>query len=1233
MRNPSLFQHIFVKGGQSLSKRRSALILLVTGIRMDGTRKNSAYGIVLRNARHVRGKIASAHVQSKSAKWLVAGILLGICSILSSGRSWAQLDQGTVTGVVEDNAGAVLSGAGVELSNVGMGLKLRTKTDGSGVYSFPPVNVGIYEVSASAAGFETTTQKNVRVNVQGRVNIELKLSPGKVTETVVVSTDPPLLQSQDASVGQVMTSLTVNATPLNGRNWVYIAQLAAGVDPSHGSRAQGDGDFYANGQRVVQNNFIIDGLDNNTYAPDYLNGASYNVQPPPDALAEFKIQTSNYGAQFGHSVGGVVNASIKSGTNQIHGSLWEYLRNDIFDARDFDALVVPKYRQNQFGATLGMPIVRNKAFFFGYTEANRIVFAQTGTYSVPTPLMRTGNFSELLNTGLTQQAKAVTLYQPGSAGTAPINCNGQVNVICPSQIDPVAEGLIDLLPMPNTNNGKTLNNYLATSNSTSNSWQWGARTDWNVSPKDQMFARFSYVHVPQDYVPPLGPIADGGVYGQDGSVVNLNENFAFSETHIFSPAFSSNLRYGYSYGDYQFLQVGANQNISPTLGLGGVPFGPKLGGTPQFSVTSLSSFGTTPYFPAGKHTNEFQIEDDMTGIIGNHTLGFGINLQSVRLNVASSGDSRGVYAYTGKYTGVPGQSFTGAGASDFLLDQMNSASLTTTHPSDLARWYVAGYFQDDWKVRPNLTLNMGLRYDYFQNFKELSLEEANFEMTGAVTPGGGSGIITYPTQKTPLYLAPAFLSFLTQSNVQIQYSNNQTLTQMPKTNFGPRLGIAYMLQHKTVIRGGYGLFFGGLDAQLSYSIISSYPFRFNSSFLAPSACVPGNCQTSGLTLENGFTKQLAVGLVNSVSTPSFTQFGPKLPPTYAQDFNLTVERTIAANISASVGYVASTDRHLGVIYNENGSAALTDPRLSSQLSTPFPVVGSVSHNAVAGISSYNSLQATLQRRSERGLNFLATYTYAHSLDDAPEELGSTGDSGYRAPNLIGISNDYSNSASDVRHRLTFMGLYDLPFGLGQTYLNHGGFTNSVVGGWRTDLTFVAQTGQPFTVGNDLGSAGPNGGSANAILIHNPYAAGGTPPPSNPGISCAQKTRTLAHWYNPCAFANPPLAFPAAGIAGSPVSTVQITGLNALPYLGGVRNNMHGPGYERVNMSLFKTFRIFREQQIEFRADTFNLFNTPAYGSPATANNSSSGGQITSPRVFQNFTPDARFFQLSVKYQF
>src|ERR1700722_15071622 len=371
MRNPSSFQHIFVKGGQSLSKRRSALILLVTGIWTDGGRRDSAPGIVFRNARYVREKTASARTQSKSAKWLVAGIVLVICSILSSGRSWAQLDQGTVTGVVEDNAGAVLSGASVELSNVGTGLKLQTKTDGSGVYSFPPVNVGIYEVSASAAGFETTTQKNVRVNVQGRVNIELKLSPGKVTETVVGSTDPPLLQSQDASVGQVMTSLTVNATPLNGRNWVYIAQLAAGVDPSHGSRAQGDGDFYANGQRVVQNNFIIDGLDNNTYAPDYLNGASYNVQPPPDALAEFKIQTSNYGAQFGPSAGGGVNASNKSGTNQIHGSLWEYIRNDVFDARDFDALTVPKYRQNQFGATLGMPIVRNKAFFFGYAEANR----------------------------------------------------------------------------------------------------------------------------------------------------------------------------------------------------------------------------------------------------------------------------------------------------------------------------------------------------------------------------------------------------------------------------------------------------------------------------------------------------------------------------------------------------------------------------------------------------------------------------------------------------------------------------------------------------------------------------------------------------------------------------------------------------------------------------------------------------------------------------------------------
>ena len=305
--------------------------------------------------------------------------VLGCCWVLFVRPASAQVDQGAITGVVQDLTGAVVPGAQVTLTNTDTGFVLQGKSNGRGDYVFSPIKIGNYTVSATATGFETTTQENVRVDIQDRLYIPIVLKPGGVKETVTVTAAPPLLQSESASVGQVMDTETIDNTPLNGRNYVFVAQLTAGTAPSVGGNAQsrGQGDFFANGQRATQNNFILDGVDNNVDADDFQNGASYNVTPPPDALAEFKVSTSNYSAEFGHSAGAVVNASIKSGTNQVHGDLWEYVRNTKLDAQDWDAASIPPYHQNQFGATLGVPLIKNKLFYFGDIEATRITYAST----------------------------------------------------------------------------------------------------------------------------------------------------------------------------------------------------------------------------------------------------------------------------------------------------------------------------------------------------------------------------------------------------------------------------------------------------------------------------------------------------------------------------------------------------------------------------------------------------------------------------------------------------------------------------------------------------------------------------------------------------------------------------------------------------------------------------------------------------------------------------------------
>lgn len=1156
--------------------------------------------------------------------------LLCCAGMLAPECVFAQADQGSVSGVVTDSSGAVVAQAKVTLTDVDTGLVLKTQTSATGVYFFSPVKIGNYSVSATAPGFSTTTQQGIHVDAQSKLNIPIALKLGAVSQSVTVSTAPPLLQTESGSVSQVMSTRTINNMPLNGRNAMYVAQLAPGVVSGIGGRGLGTGDFTANGQRPTQNNFILDGIDNNTAVPDFLNGSSFVVNPPPDALAEFNVQTSNYSAELGHSAGAVMNTSVKSGTNELHGDLWEYVRNTDLDAQDWNAKKIPAYHENQFGATLGAPILKNRIFFFGYAEANRIVYGQTYTESIPSEPMRTGDFSELLNPALTANGAAVTLYQPGSAGTQALACNGQQNVMCPGDIDSVARTLINLFPAPNANGGKLYSNYVANKNNASNTWQWGTRLDWNLSSKDQMFARFSYSNERSNYPPPLGAGLDGGAYGSDGNISDLAGNIAFSETHLFSPRLINEFRFGYNYGDFRFRQEEFNNtNFAASLGLGGVPGGLLGGGLPLISNSGLSKFGQPGYYPNHKAEDVYEFLDNVTKIVGSHSFKTGVLLQSVRFPFFSPPNGRGTYNYTGYFTSYPGKANTGYSVADFLEDQMNSATVPQFQQLDFSHWTFGAYVEDDWRLTRTLTLNLGLRYDNFQPPKEVGGKFGNFYMQ-AQRPGAATASLTYTRSQQNTPLAPAFTSLLSANKIPIVYSGNSFLVNGQNTDFAPRLGFAFSPDSRTVLRGGFGMFFSGFENTGGPETMQNYPFQFTANFARGSTCTPGNCNDDGITLENGFAANLAAGLLNKFGMPSFAGSQPDIKNTYTESYNLALERSLTNNLEATVSYIGNQTRHLVVNYDHNSPAALIDPRLSSQTVKPYPAFGNAGINDYAGYSTYNALQASLEKRYNNGLTFMANYTWAHALDDASQPLGGTG---YRGVNLIGLREDYASSQADVRHRVTFNGYYDLPFGRGKKYLSHGGFLNAIAGGWADDLQWTAQTGFPFTVGTDLGSAAPNGGSANAILVRDPFAAGGASDPSNPSVSCAATTRNKLHWYNPCSFANPPLAFPNASVKGSPVSTNQIVGLAALPYLGGRNDQVHGPGFERINTSLFKRLTVYKENYLELRADIFNLLNTPSLGNPSTTNDGTPGGQITGPRTFQNLTPDARFIQLAAKFVF
>ena len=1171
----------------------------------------------------------------------VLGMVCLCLSFTFAPRLFAQADQGTITGVVTDSTGAALPSAQVTLTNTDTGLAFQTKSNGAGIYIFSPVKIGDYKLSATAPGFDTVVQEHLHLNVQQRLNLPLALHPGSVRQTVTVNTAPPVLQTQEASLGQDISTQTINNTPLNGRNWVFIAQFSPGVDPGNGSRGSGTGDFSANGQREEQNNFILDGVDNNTDTEDFLNGASFVVRPPPDALAEFKVQTSDYSAEFGHSAGAVVNASIKSGTNNVHGDLWEYFRNDALDARDYFATSVPEYRENQFGATLGFPIIRDKLFFFGDTEANRIVQGSPTTVTVPTALERQGNFSELLNPSLNGTGIPIQLYQPGSAGgpagTSTLSCNGQNNVFCSNQINAVAKNILNMYPLPNANNGAVYNNYVVNLNTTNNTFQWDTRVDWNASSKDQAFARFSYSNMHQYSPSPLGPILDG--YYGDGNDANIGENLAGSETHIFNPNLINEFRIGYNFGNFTEKQFNANENISESLGLGGIPFSTNLGGLVNVSMSGISGFGTPYYYPTLENEHVLQLLDNVTKIVGNHAFKFGVDFQQINTAELQPVIATGAYNFTGQYTGIPGVANTGSGVADFLANSMNSATIGTANYTNDHRWLRSAYGQDDWRVTPKLTLNLGVRYDYFGPKTEDNGRQANFYTTGQLGFGTGSGVFELPNSQKDV-LPQSFLNILAANNINVQYSGNSSLVNSQKLNFAPRLGISYSVDSRTVVRAGYGIFYGGIEGfGYGVNLSQNVPFNFTSGVLSESCTVAG-CPTNGISLNTGFTQSVQQGALNSISFPTLTAIAANAQTPFSQEYNLNFQYAITSNMSATLGYVGGVTHHLYVEYPSlNSSLALSFPGDNIRNYEPFPTLGGINYEQAIGSSSYNSLQAKLEKRYSNGVSFLASYTWAHSLDNAQSDLADNQDYGYRAPGILPISTEMRNSPFDVRQRFTFNGNYELPFGYGRRFMNHKGVLDQIAGGWSATLVFQGQTGNPFSLYADIPTA--NGlDNAPPITKASPFAGGGTPTLNSglpAGYVCPSSVRTPKQWYNPCAFVNPRPGSDIVAPGTTPTGT-QIVGpvtdpSTVLQFAGGPLMSVYGPPLRRFNMSVFKNFSTWREQTLQFRADIFNVLNTPWFAVPSYSNDGAFGGQITSTRETGAFTPDPRFFQFAIKYQF
>ncbi len=1156
--------------------------------------------------------------------------------------SFAQVDTGAILGTIKDSSGGLIPGAQVTLTSNDTGLVLTTTTAASGEYTFSPVKIGHYAVAAEYKGFQRVEHSNVTVQVQQRVVVDFVLPPGQMTQTVQVTGEPPALQTQDASVGQVVTARSINNLPLNGRNFTFLAQLAAGVtQDQQDTRGLGaSGSFSANGSRPAQNNYLLDGIDNNTNLVDFLNGTAYVVRPPVDAIQEFKVQTNDYNAEFGRAAGAILNATIKSGTNSFHGTLWEFLRNDKLDAANFfeNAGGIPKgeYRQNQFGGSIGGPIWRNKTFFFADYEGTRIRQAFPSINTVPTDLERSSgytNLSELLTQGGTRTdvlGRTFPLGQVFDPSTTRAVGSGFVrdpfpgNILPASRLDPNAIKLLNLYPAPNSPG--LFNNYAANPITQNDVNQGDIRIDQNFSDKDSIFGRVSYSDNPEIIPGPFPGIADGSAFFQ-GIQSATGSNSVISETHVFSPNVVNEIRAGFNRIATSRVQPFANTfGIPQQFGIQGVPQVPSNGGLGTFNISGLTNLGSSQFMPSIEYSNTLQFTDNLTKHAGRHSLKFGYEFQKLRFSILQPPDGRGVWSFSGTYTEVPETSGGNTGLAQMLLtpisatvpgasnfvggaDNVQASNIANT---DQKRNYHGAYFQDDFQVTPKLTVNLGLRWEYFGQLIERYGAQSNFLPSG--TPGSPSQfLMTKRRCNTPF--SPEFLAATAADNINIVCSDVPGLGHSQLTNFSPRFGFAYQLTQKLVVRGGYGIFYGGFENSTIETYVD-FPFQFNLSYpnLVPNAPVtfPNG---SIATLETGIS---AIPLTSAAVQPggvSFTGEDYHMKTPYTQGYNLTLQYQLSQNDTVQAGYVGNTVRHLGVYTNMNSPGEILPPGLNSYSYSPYPdFPNNFTDSSFAANSFYNSLQTNYERRFSGGLSMLANFTWSKCRTDAVDVLNGTALTGYRAFRLpgFGIKGDYGLCDFNIPRVFHFSGSYELPVGHGRHFLsNSPGIVDAVLGGWGTNWILTLQDGQPGTIGCVISTT--SGYGCNALLV--------------PGQDIYGGPHNVDHFLNPAAFTSPPVATAIGQTDYSP--------------LGGAPTQFLGPPFHRLDFSLFKAFRMTERMRLEFRSEFFNLTNTPNFGNPGAGGNGvnpapgwndytspSSFGKITTTRDGQN---DQREIQFALKF--
>ncbi len=1124
---------------------------------------------------------------------------------------FAQTDTGSIQGSVTDASGAVIPGATVTAVNTGTNQTFTATTDAGGVFVIPAVVRGPYRVEIKANGFKSEVQQ-FTLNVREQKQFNATLQPGAVSESVEVRGDVSLADTSTSSMGEVIQGNQITELPLNGRNFTQLALLTPGVTRgAYGSQASGIGNqsetfryaqtggaaLSANGLRQQANNYILDGLDNNEGLVNTIN-----IFPPVEATEEFRVDTSVAPAEFGRAGGAVIDSSIKSGTNQIHGSAFDFLRNSVLDANNayFDPITngLPTkkspFKRNQFGGTLGGPIIKNKLFIFGDFQGLRSSQPQNPQFAtVPTDLMRQGNFSELLgNSAVTGQMSipaCVTnpaFYTTNSSGNKvnsygyvfdPVSCqpfgwNGTTatNIIPAGSINAVGLKYLNAFPAANVP-GVILNNFTSRPNVRENYNDFDIRLDYNVSQRDSIFGRVSYGKddTTQDTV--LGTLPSG--FGS-GSRDNHPRGVAVGETHVFSSTVVNDLRLGWSRPYFDYLNPFNNVPLSQNLGIPNANRLPELGGGaligPYGQQISYTGDGG-PYIVPQK---TIQLVDTVSWVHGSNSFRFGTSL--LRRNV-----SYFISDYRGKgFFQLGNGTFTGYPVSELLDGFMVEYDISNPVNANTINWETGYFAQDDWKVTHRLTLNIGLRYDLFTSPYEANNRWSNFNLqTGQLVEAGVNGA-------------------------------SRSLVITDTNNFAPRVGFAYDVfgSGKTVVRAGFGVFYfldrGGVGNQLSANpdwnfanaLQSSAGFRTTLTGEAPlndnnpaDATGPIPLPTNNINLSHPTNTQL-------IAVPSNNQTSS------INEWNFQVSQEVNAGTDVRVAYVGTKSDHLMTWYNLNG------PQLVGA-AVPFPGQGlNVIVGSANGSSNYNGLQVSVNRRMINGLQYTIAYTYSHSLDNSLSAFSSLGTNqrlfidGTNAQ----LNYNYGNSDDDQRHAFTFAGTYDLPFGHQRRFGGDwNGFVNTIFGGWEANLIASIGTGTPFDIAGN-----PPNSNCNGCQIRPNYAGGasigeaGRDPNNNNDLI----------WLKAPAGT---FAYPSFNSSGQFLSVPTLT-----------RNKFYGPGYDPIDLAIYKNFGLTERLKMQFRAEMYNVFNSPQFTNPDYNPNDGNFGEINSTRAYSE-----REIQFALRFTF